>query len=43
MDSSSVNTSHNQGTTTVNKEEGKLKMLLSGAYDFIHRETGKMI
>ncbi|KAM3146972.1 hypothetical protein pb186bvf_000688 [Paramecium bursaria] len=41
METSSLNTSH--GGTTVNKEEGKMKLLLSGAYDYIHRETGKMI
>ena len=29
--------------SSVNREEAKMKLLLTGAYDHIHRETGKMI
>ncbi|CAD8138486.1 unnamed protein product [Paramecium pentaurelia] len=42
-ETSSVNTSHQQQQQQQNKEESKLKSLLQGSYDFIHRETGKMI
>ncbi|CAD8046931.1 unnamed protein product [Paramecium sonneborni] len=41
-ETSSVNTSHQQQQQQ-NKEESKLKSLLQGSYDYIHRETGKMI
>ncbi|CAD8126977.1 unnamed protein product [Paramecium sonneborni] len=41
-ETSSVNTSHQQQSHQ-NKEESKLKSLLQGSYDYIHRETGKMI
>ncbi|CAD8046852.1 unnamed protein product [Paramecium primaurelia] len=42
-ETSSVNTSHQQQQQQQNKEESKLKSLLQGSYDYIHRETGKMI
>ncbi|CAD8135492.1 unnamed protein product [Paramecium octaurelia] len=42
-ETSSVNTSHQQQQSHQNKEESKLKSLLQGSYDYIHRETGKMI
>lgn len=45
LDSSSQNSTTQFGATTNtnNREELKMKMLLTGSYDYIHRETGKMI